>query len=151
MAARAATLTRLLRWLQLYVLADPSVMADGLLEQIAAVVGGLQAPDTHAVGAKRPNDGQQAGAVTKRARVDQPATASADNDDEAGDAWEDQLVDVVLALLSYGGQAAEGSLSGLPSAPLRDAVERVFKAHCRVLTAEGLRDLLRVIGQVRCC
>ena len=165
LGGRAATLKRLLRWLQLYSLADPSLLDDGLRFQLTAVVGGLQ-QGPPAVGSKRPSAPDNEQPKGKRAKAGQGASAAsvhsgetadgetADSDgdeEEQGDAlWEDQLVDVVLALLSYGGPAAEGSsLPGLPSAPLRDAVERVFKAHCRVLTAEGLTDLLRVVGQVR--
>lgn len=176
LAARAATLARLLRWLQLYTLADPQLLEGGLLTELTAVVNALEeqtqdetaAPDV-AVGGKRPGaggHGSNSGGATKRARIAATAagndkdTTSDEQDDASDDdeeetkaqqqgVWQDQLVDVVLSLLSYNGAAPEGSsLPGLPSAPLRDAVERVFRAHCRLLTSQGLEDLLRVVVQV---
>lgn len=63
-----------------------------------------------------------------------------DDDDEEDDSifWSDALVDVVLTLLSR-------NESPLPSAPLRDAAERVFKSFAGEITSTGVRDLLQVI------
>lgn len=54
--------------------------------------------------------------------------------------WMDTLVDVLLSLLAH-------SHAPLPSAPLRDAAERAFRAFSEQLTATGLADLLRIIVQ----
>ena len=63
---------------------------------------------------------------------------------EAGEAppphWMDTLVDLLLSLLA---RPAEG----LPSAPLRDAAERCFRAFAEELTATGMEDLLRVVAK----
>ena len=62
-------------------------------------------------------------------------TAEAPGDDEEGEEgaeppWQDALLDVQLALLSRPAGA-------LPSAPLRDAVEALFRATCHLLTSTG--------------
>jgi hypothetical protein len=51
--------------------------------------------------------------------------------DAAGPHWMDTLVDVLLSLVA----SSQGS--ALPSAPLRDSVEGVFRAFCQNLTATG--------------
>jgi hypothetical protein len=60
--------------------------------------------------------------------------AGAPGDDEEGEGaeppWQDALLDVQLALLSRPAGA-------LPSAPLRDAVEALFRATCHLLTSTG--------------
>ena len=56
-----------------------------------------------------------------------------ENDEEEEGAeppWQDALLDVQLALLSRPSEA-------LPSAPLRDAVEALFRATCHLLTRTG--------------
>jgi hypothetical protein len=61
-------------------------------------------------------------------------TAEDDDNDEEEDGaeppWQDALLDVQLALLSRPAEV-------LPSAPLRDAVEALFRATCHVLTRTG--------------
>lgn len=61
--------------------------------------------------------------------------AEAPGDDEEGEGaeppWQDALLDVQLALLSRPAGA-------LPSAPLRDAVEALFRSTCHLLTSTGL-------------
>ena len=54
--------------------------------------------------------------------------------------WEDALVDIVLSILSR-------NESPFPSAPLRDAAERVFKSFASHVTATGVQDLLQVIAK----
>lgn len=53
-----------------------------------------------------------------------------EDDEEAEPPWQDVLLDVELALLSRPAEA-------LPSAPLRDAVEALFRVTCHVLTLTG--------------
>ena len=55
---------------------------------------------------------------------------AAEAEGEAGAAWQDALLDVLLALLSRQGDA-------LPSAALRDACEAVFRAVAPQLTPTG--------------
>jgi hypothetical protein len=50
------------------------------------------------------------------------------------------LVDVLLALLAR-------PAAPLPAAPLREAVEALFRATCSELTPAGLQDLVRVVGR----
>jgi DNA polymerase phi len=50
------------------------------------------------------------------------------------------LVDVLLALLAR-------PAAPLPAAPLREAVEALFRATCTELTPAGLQDLVRVVGR----
>ncbi|GAB4814705.1 hypothetical protein N2152v2_001751 [Parachlorella kessleri] len=54
--------------------------------------------------------------------------------------WMDTLMDVLLALLAQ-------TSASLPSAPLREAVEHVFRVFCDQLTPTGMQDMLRVIGR----
>ena len=55
-----------------------------------------------------------------------------DSDEEGKPAPMDVLVDVLLTLLAK------------PSSPMREAVERVFRAWAEDITAVGLKDILRV-------
>jgi DNA polymerase phi len=68
------------------------------------------------------------------------ASASSDEDDDGAPHWMDSLVDVLLALLAR-------NHAPLPSAPLRDAAERAFRAFCDALTPAGMADLLLVVEQ----
>ena len=68
--------------------------------------------------------------------------ADKSNEEEGEEAvhWEDALVDIVLTILSR-------NETPLPSAPLRDAAERLFKAFASHVTATGVEDLLQVVAR----
>lgn len=51
--------------------------------------------------------------------------------DEASTPWMDRLMDVLLSLL------AKGAAEQLPFAPLREAIESLFKHCCPALTSTG--------------
>ena len=53
-----------------------------------------------------------------------------DEEKEDATAWPDALVDALLSLLSK-------TTAPLPSTPLRDAVETVFRSMCASVTATG--------------
>lgn len=85
----------------------------------------VRKPDVHAV--------FFSSAQTVLMKVSVYATEEKDDDDEEEEAelpWQDALLDVELALLSRPAEA-------LPSAPLRDAVEALFRVTCHVLTGTG--------------
>lgn len=66
--------------------------------------------------------------------------SGSDDDDDDGSAWQDVLLDLLLSLLSNssseGGGGRGGSVS-VPSVPLREACEAVFKAFAEDMTAQG--------------
>lgn len=65
--------------------------------------------------------------------------SDADSDDDDGSAWQDVLLDLLLSLLSNSsseGGSKGGSVS-VPSVPLREACEAVFKAFAEDMTAQG--------------
>lgn len=60
-----------------------------------------------------------------------------ESDDDDGSAWQDVLLDLLLSLLS---NSSSGSGSGgvsVPSVPLREACEAVFKAFAEEMSAQG--------------
>eukprot|EP00775_Hariotina_reticulata_P004051 gene4051-4298_t len=96
----------------------------------------------------------------KKAKVD----ASADEDDSEGGggnpAWQDVLLDLIISLLSSsaspsgneatgssGGAAAGAAAAAVPSAPLREACEALFRVFAEDMTAQGIADLLRILTQ----
>ncbi|RMZ53345.1 hypothetical protein APUTEX25_004833, partial [Auxenochlorella protothecoides] len=113
---RVAALTHLALLLQLYEWADPSVVDPGVGPDLADVV------DRALCQAGAEVDGPRAGV-----------------NGDAAPAWHDTLVDVVLSLLAR-------PCSPMPSAPLRNAAESVFRVFATDLTTTGLQDLLRVLA-----
>ncbi|KAK9827786.1 hypothetical protein WJX74_002012 [Apatococcus lobatus] len=59
---------------------------------------------------------------------------------EDGDAWQDVLLGTLLTLLAAPSQT-------LPTAPLRAAVQAVFRPICPQLTASGVQELMKVVTQ----
>ncbi|KAL6769432.1 hypothetical protein ACKKBG_A30985 [Auxenochlorella protothecoides x Auxenochlorella symbiontica] len=115
---RVAALTHLALLLQLYEWADPSVVDPGVGPDLADVV------DRALCQAGAEVDGPRAGV-----------------NGDAAPAWHDTLVDVVLSLLAR-------PCSPMPSAPLRNAAESVFRVFATDLTTTGLQDLLRVLASL---
>jgi hypothetical protein len=81
-----------------------------------------------------------------------PAGSSGDGSEDGGsgsddadddDAWQDVLLDLLLSLLSNSSSSSEGGGSGskggasVPTVPLREACEAVFKAFAEDMTAQG--------------
>jgi len=64
-----------------------------------------------------------------------------EDDDDDGSAWQDVVVDLLLALLSNSSSEGAGSSRGgrvaVPSVPLREACEAVFKAFAEDMTSQG--------------
>jgi hypothetical protein len=54
--------------------------------------------------------------------------------------WADALVDIILSIFSR-------NEAPLPSAPLRDAAERLFKTFTSHVTATGIDDLLQIVAK----
>lgn len=104
---RVAALTHLALLLQLYEWADPSVVDPGVGPDLADVV------DRALCQAGAEVDGPRAGV-----------------NGDAAPAWHDTLVDVVLSLLAR-------PCSPMPSAPLRNAAESVFRVFATDLTTTG--------------
>ncbi len=139
---RARALLQLSRLLQLQLLFDPAGFDARLvpdLLRVAAEGAGVRGLDAAVAAATAAADGSD----------DSDADGSGSDDEAAGPAhWADLLLDVLLALLSgapAGGDAGGGA--ALPTAPLREAAEGLFRASAEELTAGGLQDLLRVLGQ----
>lgn len=62
------------------------------------------------------------------------------DDDEDGAAWQDVLLDLLLSLLSNSSSEGGGGSRGgvfVPSVPLREACEAVFKAFAEEMTSQG--------------
>jgi hypothetical protein len=68
---------------------------------------------------------------------------SGDDDDDDDDAWQDVLLDLLLSLLSTSGSSEGGSGgsskggASVPTVPLREACEAVFKAFAEDMTSQG--------------
>ena len=111
---RLRALTHLLRLLLVHTLADPAAADASLAADLSTV---------EAVAL----EGQAAPAAAA-------AAGGSDEEDEGGAPphWHDTLMDVLLSLLAR-------NAAPLPSAPLRDAVEHVFRAFADDLTPTGAR------------
>ncbi|KAK9814621.1 hypothetical protein WJX72_008822 [[Myrmecia] bisecta] len=118
---------QLLRLLELYTLGDPQNAEPDLADELNGILEAvLQAASSAA----------------------NPASTAGTTVDMSGDGneameqrqWMDVLLDILLSLLAR-------PAAPLPSAPLREAVEGVFKAFCEHLTPTGMQDLLRIIAQ----
>jgi hypothetical protein len=94
-----------------------------------------------------------AGAAAEPSESEEDAAAAAggsssedgsdsDSDDDDGSAWQDVLLDLLLSLLSNsssegGSGSSRGGSVPVPSVPLREACEAVFKAFAEDMTAQG--------------
>lgn len=90
-----------------------------------------------------------AGAAAEPSESEEEAAAAAggssdsdSGDDDDGSAWQDVLLDLLLSLLSNSSsEGGSGSSRGggvpVPSVPLREACEAVFKAFAEDMTAQG--------------
>ena len=135
-ATRARALLSLVRLLQLYIAGDAAAAEPELAGELASVCGDAFAPPRAAAG----------GVEDHRDPVINPEEGVG----AGGDApWADRLLDVLLSLLAR-------PATPLPSAPLRDAVEAVFRAFSDAITPTGTRvlwnarELIRDI-RVRVC
>jgi len=63
-----------------------------------------------------------------------------EDEDEESVHWADALVDILLSIFSR-------NEAPLPSAPLRDAAERLFKTFASHVTATGIDDLLQIVAK----
>ncbi|KAF8062006.1 pol5 [Scenedesmus sp. PABB004] len=159
-AARARVSVALVQQLQLQLLAGglSTEAAGSVVDDLElALVRGLGMPDeglgVDADGVARAlaSDSDDGGASDGDAS-DGGASDGSDGGSDGSDgepAWADVLVDLLLALLSASSSAEGGGRRGVlvPTAPLREAVEAVFRAFADDVTAQGLADLLRVLGQ----
>jgi hypothetical protein len=89
--------------------------------------------------AAEPSD-SEAAAASSEDGSEGSDSGSDDDEDDDGSAWQDVLLDLLLSLLSNssseGGSGRGGSVS-VPSVPLREACEAVFKAFAEDVTAQG--------------
>lgn len=69
-----------------------------------------------------------------------PSAEEGDEEDEESVHWADALVDIILTIFSR-------NEAPLPSAPLRDAAERLFKTVASHITATGIDDLLQIVAK----
>ncbi|KAI8471961.1 MAG: DNA polymerase phi-domain-containing protein [Monoraphidium minutum] len=138
-AARARALLQLARLLQLQLLSDPAAFDARLVPDLMRVA--LE-------GAGATTLAEEVAAAAAAATAGEDSGSGSDEEGGGGGApphWADLLLDVLLALLSAPGGGGGGG--GLPSAPLREAAEALFRASADELTAAGLQDLLRVLCQ----
>jgi hypothetical protein len=91
-------------------------------------------------GAAEASDSEEAAAAGSDGDSDGSGSDS-DDDDDDGSAWQDVLLDLLLSLLSSSSSGEGGGGRGgnvyVPSVPLREACEAVFKAFAEDMTAQG--------------
>lgn len=94
-----------------------------------------------------------AGAAAEASDSEEDAAAAgsdgdSDDDDDDGSAWQDVLLDLLLSLLSSSSSSESSGGRGVsvfvPSVPLREACEVVFKVFAEDMTAQGGSLLLGV-------
>jgi hypothetical protein len=88
--------------------------------------------------AAEPSDSEAAAAGSADGSED--SDSGSDDDDDDGSAWQDVLLDLLLSLLSNSssdGASGRGGSVSVPSVPLREACEAVFKAFAEDMTAQG--------------
>lgn len=133
---RLRALAHLLRLLLLHSLADPGSADASLAADLAAVysvaIEGEAVPQQAQRGAAGSGGGSEDDEDEEAGGSSDEEMAGAGGDGEAPSPphWHDTLMDVLLSLLAR-------SAAPLPSAPLRDAVEHVFRAFADDLTATG--------------
>lgn len=115
-APRARALLSLVRLLQLYVAGDAASAEPELAAELASVC----------------DDAFARGAADDEAGSTNPTSGP---EEGVGAPWADRLLDVVLSLLAR-------PAAPLPSAPLRDAVETVFRAFSDAITPTGACSLV---------
>jgi hypothetical protein len=107
-----------------------------LLEQLRAA--DAQAKLKLAGAAAEASDSEEAAAGSDG---DSDGSGSDSDDDDDGSAWQDVLLDLLLSLLSSSSSSeSSGGRGGgvsVPSVPLREACEAVFKAFAEDMTAQG--------------
>lgn len=129
---RLRALAHLLRLLLLHSLADPASADASLAADLAAVYSVAMEGETAPQQAQQAATGGSGG--SEESEDDEMVeTGGAPEGDEGAPGpphWHDTLMDVLLSLLAR-------NAAPLPSAPLRDAVEHVFRAFADDLTATG--------------
>lgn len=147
---RLRALTHLLRLLLLHSLADPGAADPALAADLDTVLGlaleGRPAPAAAAAGISGGKGGSS-------------GSDEEEGEEAAAPHWHDTLMDVLLSLLAR-------NAAPLPSAPLRDAVEHVFRSFADDLTPTGAwcclggwggsdgwdgKDAAEARGTVLCC
>ena len=128
--ARLRALLSLIRLLQLYVAGDAGAAEPELAAELARVCGdAFGAGAGGAAGpAAAPGEPEDSGNTLQGP----PGAGAADADAP----WADRLLDILLSLLAR-------PAAPLPSAPLREAVEAVFRAFADAVTPVGAGSLLK--------
>ncbi len=136
---RLRALAHLLRLLLLHSLADPASADASLAADLAAVYSIAMEGETAPQQAQQAATGGSGG--SEESEDDEMVeTGGAPEGDEGAPGpphWHDTLMDVLLSLLAR-------NAAPLPSAPLRDAVEHVFRAFADDLTATGGKRGMRL-------
>uniref|UniRef100_A0A383W0H0 Myb-binding protein 1A n=1 Tax=Tetradesmus obliquus TaxID=3088 RepID=A0A383W0H0_TETOB len=155
-ATRCRVVLQLLHQLQLQLLSGglTAEAAGSVVDDLElAVVRGLGLPsdnlglDKSAAAAALRGSSSEAEEDEEQQGSDNSSSSSEDGEGEP--AWQDVLLDLLLALLSNSSSsdAAKGGGVLVPSAPLREACEAVFRAFAEEMTPQGLSDMLRLLGQ----
>ena len=118
-APRPRALLGLVRLLQLYVAGDAAAAEPELAGEFASVCDDAFA---------------RAAAEGEPGSTNPTLNPTSDPEEGAGAPWADRLLDVLLSLLAR-------PAAPLPSAPLRDAVEAVFRAFSDAITPTGACSL----------
>ncbi|GLI61735.1 hypothetical protein VaNZ11_004161, partial [Volvox africanus] len=127
-SAAVRSLATLAAHLQLQLLADPASFEMDLplsLRRVAAEGLGVEGlPEVEEQSDKQDEDGDEVANGKPGA---------------AGSSWNDVLVDVMLAVMAQ-------PVGSVPTSPLREAAESLWRQCCAAVSADGLADVVRVVA-----
>jgi hypothetical protein len=155
-ATRCRVVLQLLHQLQLQLLSGglTAEAAGSVVDDLElAVVRGLGLPSSD-LGM----DKAAAAALRGSSGSDSEEAAADGSDDDSSEgaegepAWQDVLLDLLLALLSNSSSsdAAKGGGVLVPSAPLREACEAVFRAFAEEMSPQGAWELVKIAASPLC-
>jgi len=123
--ARLAALLKLTSLLELYSLGDAESADDSMASDLEQIFSAAFTDDGSGMKKKKKQNQQQ----------------EEGEEGEEEPYWADSLVDIVLSLL------ARPAIHPLPSAPLRDAAEAVFRSFVESVTDTGMSDMLSIMSR----